>query len=253
MDRRRFIELAALASAALPVGCRGSSSPSEPPQEVTGGRLAVRWAPPTSSLEAGEHELGLSSGRDGFLRIPAGYVPETVAPLALLLHGAGRNAHEWAGGFPLFDELGLIVLSIDSRGVTWELRFGGFGADAAFIDRALTQTFERCNIDPSRMAIAGFSDGASYALSLGLTNGDLFTHVLGFSPGYIETDGRYGQPPVFLSHGTNDGILPVAFTRDLAVQLASDGHVVRYEEFDGGHTLPYAIGELGMDWFVNGG
>jgi len=31
----------------------------------------------------------------------------------------------------------------------------------------------------------GFSDGASYALSVGITNGDLFTHVIAFSPGFV--------------------------------------------------------------------
>jgi predicted esterase len=32
-------------------------------------------------------------------------------------------------------------------------------------------------IDPARVAIGGFSDGATYALSLGLINGDLFKRV----------------------------------------------------------------------------
>ncbi len=31
----------------------------------------------------------------------------------------------------------------------------------------------------------GFSDGASYALSLGVPNGDLFTHIVAFSPGFM--------------------------------------------------------------------
>ena len=53
---------------------------------------------------------------------------------------------------------------------------GRYGSDIAFIDRALAQIFNRNAIDPSKVAIAGFSDGASYALSVGLTNGDLFTH-----------------------------------------------------------------------------
>lgn len=32
---------------------------------------------------------------------------------------------------------------------------------------------------------AGFSDGASYALSLGLPNGNLFSHIVAFSPGFM--------------------------------------------------------------------
>ena len=250
MDRRRFLELSALAAGGMAIGCSDESMGPQVP--ATGGRLTVTWRAPTSDLEPGEHALGLGSGRDGFIRLPAGYTPGTPAPLSLLLHGAGRNAHEWTGGFPLFDQLGLIVLSVDSRASSWDLRYGGFGPDVVFIDEALSMTFERCNVDPARMAIAGFSDGASYALSLGLTNGDLFTHVLAFSPGFMSTDGRRGTPPVFVSHGTSDGVLPVAFSRSLVEQLEADGHTVRYEEFDGGHMLPYEIGEMGFDWFVNG-
>jgi predicted esterase len=102
------------------------------------------------------------------------------------------------------------------------------------------------------MAIAGFSDGASYALSLGLTNGDLFTHVVAFSPGFVATDERRGKPPVFLSHGSADPVLPVGFTRDIARDLRDAGHGVTYQEFEGGHVLPYAVGERGFTWFAKG-
>jgi predicted esterase len=36
------------------------------------------------------------------------------------------------------------------------------------------------------LAVSGFSDGASYALSIGPANGDLFTHVMAFSPGFAD-------------------------------------------------------------------
>jgi len=65
----------------------------------------------------------------------------------------------------------MVVLSVDSRAASWDLRYGAFGPDVELIDRALAHAFERCNVDPARVAIGGFSDGASYALSLGLTNG----------------------------------------------------------------------------------
>jgi predicted esterase len=41
------------------------------------------------------------------------------------------------------------------------------------------------NVDRSAICCSGFSDGASYALSLGLSNGDLFSHILAFSPGFM--------------------------------------------------------------------
>lgn len=247
LDRRRFIRLGLLAAAAVPLGCLDSPSGPDPGEN---GLLQTRWKPPTGSLEPGLYALGLGSSRDGFIRIPAGYAPGVAAPLALLLHGAGQSSMEWEGGFPIFDELGMIALAVDSRAGTWDLVRGGFGPDVRFIDQALARAFDRCNVEASRIAIAGFSDGASYALSLGLTNGDLFTHVLGFSPGFMATDGTRGKPPVFLSHGSSDPVLPVSFTRDLVSYLKTAGHRVVYNEFDGGHMIPYAVGRQGFRWFV---
>ena len=82
---------------------------------------------------------------------------------------------------------------------------GGYGPDIEFIDRALEWVFDRLALDTRRLAITGFSDGASYSLSLGLTNGDLFTRVIAFSPGFMVPARRRGKPPVFVSHGTHDG------------------------------------------------
>jgi predicted esterase len=90
----------------------------------------------------------------------------------------------------LADEAGLVLLAPESRGTTWDVLRGGYGPDVAFIDRALEQTFGRYAVDPRRLAVGGFSDGASYALSLGITNGDLFGHVLAFSPGFMAPGGR---------------------------------------------------------------
>jgi phospholipase/carboxylesterase len=251
LGRRRFLEMGLVAMAA-PWGCgRGATDPD--PEAAPGGRLRSRWRAPSSTLAPGTYPLGLGGPRDGYMRLPPVYRASVAAPFALLLHGAGHDATEWTGGFPVFDELGLAVLAVDSRQSSWDLRYGGFGADVAFIDDALAWAFQRCNVDTARLAIAGFSDGASYSLSLGLTNWDLFTHVLGFSPGFLRTGERHGNPPVFLSHGSADPVLPVEFTRQLAGELRTAGHEVAYEEFQGGHELPYAVGQHGFGWLVGRG
>jgi predicted esterase len=64
----------------------------------------------------------------------------------------------------------------------------------------------------------------------GLTNGDLFTHVLAFSPGFMSTDGRRGRPRICLAHGSADPVLPVSFSRNLAGELRDGGYVIVYEE-----------------------
>ena len=103
------------------------------------------------------------------------------------------------------------------------------------------------------MAVGGYSDGGSYALSLGLTNGDLFPHVLAFSPGFLMPAGRTGSPRVFVSHGTGDGWLPIGRTsRRIVPQLERAGYAVRYREFEGGHVVPPAVAAEAARWLVGG-
>lgn len=246
MDRRRFLGLGLLAAAAAPAGCLAGPTDVEPRGES--GRLDVLWHPPTADLDPGLHPLGLRLDRDGYIRVPAGYRHTERAPLAVLLHGAGGSADDWATGFGLFDELGMVALGVSSHHASWDLGYGAFGPDAELIGMALEQAFQRVAVDPARLAISGFSDGASYALSLGLINGDLFSHVLGFAPGYAVLTPRFGRPRVFLAHGTGDNVLPLAFTRHLADVLRTDGHEVRYEEFDGGHVVPMAVARRSFGW-----
>jgi phospholipase/carboxylesterase len=220
---------------------------------VRGRLLANPAYPPSPPAAAGGlRHLGLGSGRDGLLYVPPGHNVTKGAPLALTLHGAGGDARSGISHLiDLADEIGLVLLSPESRGRTWDVLGGGFGPDVGFIDRALGQTFDRLAVDPCRLAVTGFSDGASYALSLGLTNGDLFTHVVAFSPGFAAPADRSGKPPVFVSHGTRDRVLPIdRCSRRIVPQLEREGYEVRYREFDGPHTVPEAIAREALEWFI---
>jgi len=199
---------------------------------------------------AGLGPLGLASGRDGLLYVPSGYNAGSPAPLVLMLHGAGRASNESIQAFlPVADAAGLVVLAPDSRGRTWDFLYGPYGADVAFIDAALEHVFHRCAIDPARVAIAGFSDGASYALSLGLTNGDLFTRIVAFSPCILAPAAYVGHPRIFISHGTDDRVLPIdRCGRALTERLRSNGYDVTYREFVGPHTVPRAIVQESLAW-----
>jgi phospholipase/carboxylesterase len=109
-------------------------------------------------------------------------------------------------------------------------------------------------VDPGRLAVGGFSDGASYALSLGVDNGDLFSHVLAFSPGFMAPTRRAGSPRFFVSHGTRDGVLPIErCSRRIVPQLERMGYEVTYREFEGGHTVLPEIALEAVGWFTSGG
>jgi len=198
--------------------------------------------------------LGLDRSRDAVLQLPTKPTGEPL-PLLVMLHGAGGNG---AGVLrrvtAAAEEAGVAVLAPDSRDSTWDGIRGGFGPDVAFIDRALARVFESVPIDPERVAVGGFSDGATYALSLGLVNGDLFRRVAAFSPGFIVGGTPQGKPQFFVSHGKADQILPIdECSRVIVPQLQRRGYQVIFKEFDGGHQVPPEIAAEAIRWLASRG
>ena len=221
------------------------------------GRLRSRPGQTSEgTAPVGLRSLGSDAGpADGYLYVPAGYLPETPAPLVLLLHGAGEDARDGLAQLRgQADEAGLILLACSSHGPTWDsiVSRGRYGPDIATIDRALEYTFSRCAVDPERVGVGGYSDGASYALSLGLANGDLFSHVPALSPGFLAPAGQRGSPRIFVSHGIQDGWLPIdSCSRRIVPQLERAGYEVRYREFSGGHVVPPSIARESAIWLAN--
>jgi phospholipase/carboxylesterase len=209
-------------------------------------------ASPAMPIASGLHPLGLRTERDALLYVPESAAKFDQAPLVLSLHGASRDANRGISLLQtLADEHGFLLLAPATPGGTWDLITGPGGRDAKFINQSLIRTFELRKIDPARIAMAGFSDGASCALSLGLANGDLFSAVLGFSPGFIVDLERVGKPPVFISHGTVDQVLPIdQCSRRIVPQLKREGYRVTYQEFEGKHELPPAVSAQAMRWFM---
>ena len=216
------------------------------------GRLSARPSSSAASAPPGLRPLGLRADRDALLYIPESASKYEQAPLIVSLHGATRNADRAIDLFrSLSDEHGFLLLAPASAGRTWDAMEGTLGPDVAFINRSLAKTFELRKIDPKRIAMAGFSDGASYSLSLGLANGDLFRAVFGFSPGFIFPAEFRGKPPVFISHGRQDQILPIEeCSRVIVPRLKQLGYNVTYREFEGKHALPPDIAAEAIRWFM---
>lgn len=207
-SRREFVGMLAAGAGVLCCGPRL--------EEPGGGsaRLTARPGNPTGSVVTGINRLGLGTSRDGYLYVPAGYVPGRPAAFLMALHGAGIPAQGplnlWS---PYADARGFLLLSVDSANATWDAMQGRYGVDVAFIDSALKRAFSRVSVDPSRLAVSGFSDGATYALGLGLANGDLFPRTIANSPGGIVPSDTpdTGHTDFFFSHGVQDTILPIEF------------------------------------------
>ncbi|MFP2907197.1 alpha/beta hydrolase [Pyxidicoccus sp. 3LFB2] len=220
------------------------------------GRLHAKPLSPRGEAgPRGLQPLGLGGRRDGLLYVPEGYRPEQPAALVVMLHGAGGNARHSLGWMQeLADAEGFLLLAPESRGPSWDLVMGEYGQDVAFLDQVLEHVFERYVVDPERVVLAGFSDGASYALSLGILNGDLFRHILAFSPGFAAPTDSRGSPRLFISHGDKDSVLPVAkCSRRIVPQMEAAGLDVRYHEFKGGHVIPPEVAREAVQWLEAAG
>ena len=200
----------------------------------------------------GQQPLKLGTDRDGVLFVPKGYKPDVPTPLVLMFHGAGGTGLGVSYTFDVADVLGIIVLAPDSRDeATWDFLVHGYGEDVEFIGVALRDTYARCNVDRKRMAIAGHSDGASYALSLGLGTGDTFGKIMAFSPGVMQPAEVHGKPKIFISHGLSDPIMPIDVTsRKFVPRLKNLGYDVTYREYEGRHGVTPAVVREGFEWFL---
>jgi phospholipase/carboxylesterase len=257
--RRRLLAVASLGLVCF--GCRDytigfgiEKAEAEAGSPASDGHLLSRppkEAPPVPPA-TGAQPLGLDSGRDGVIYVPPGLTGP--APLLVLLHGATGTAAgitRRTDAFALADEFKMVILAPDSRDRTWDAIRGHFGPDVAFLEKALEKVFETVPIDRKRVAIGGFSDGASYAISLGLQNGDLFTHVAAFSPGFYVGNQRRGRPIFYISHGKRDEILSFDNTaRRIVPELENATYSVRFKEFDGPHTLPAPIAREAFRWIA---
>ncbi len=145
----------------------------------------------------------------------------------------------------------MLLLATDSAHQTWDVMRGGYGPDVEALDHALGEAFGRVAVAPERLAVGGFSDGASYAFSMGTMNGGLFTRVIAFSAGFMAPARQEGAPRLFIFHGTADRVLPIdACSRRIVPRVSRAGYDVTYHEFEGGHTVPADIAREAVAWFL---
>ncbi len=224
--------------------------------------ITAKHTEPSLSIENGKHELNLGSTlfinkgfywRDGYIYIPKMYRKSTPIPLLIWLHGGGGDASDADHMLQVADQYNVAILSLDSRHNTWDGIDSPFGPDVRFIDKALSYVFERVAIDSTRIALGGLSDGGTYALALGRSNGEIFTHLVAVSPWRLSPPSDVkGNPHIFIGHGKRDNVYPIAHTRHFIVPgLKDDGYEVKYLEFNGPHwaTVP-AVREI-LKWLVD--
>lgn len=237
MNRRDFLTLGATGALGL----------------VTRSSALAAQGLPVGEVPYGQTRLEISDNfRDGTLYVPKSYKPGLAMPLLIMLHGYSGSSDSVRYVFPLAEEFGVIVIAPESRDVTWGQSVPGFDADVRYIGAAFRRVESMLTLDNDRIALGGVSDGANYAMNMGLAYGDTFNHLMIFSCGLLGPLRKQGHPRIFLAHGVNDVQMPIDRTARLFVpQLKEDGYDLTYREYDGGHGAPLPIVREAFEWFLN--
>jgi predicted esterase len=190
-------------------------------------------------------------------------LPPGRQPLVVLLHGGAGLSDAFLRRFEReADEAGFLLLALRSKGQSWDLiesaagseslslgrgRKRGFGADVGRTDAVLRALFSKAAVDPAHVVVLGFSDGATYALALGLANPRLFGSIVALSPGFLVAPSRVDrQQRIFIAHADNDRVLPFQTTEDLVELLQAQGLKPVFRRHKSGHSVEQGSLEEGL-------
>ena len=183
-------------------------------------------------------------------------------PVVVLLHGSsgvGANIETWVRQF---NEMGISTFVLDSltgRGLTnVSADQASLGRLNAIVDayRALAVLAGHPRVDPSRIALMGFSRGGQAALYAGLTrfhrlwntSAQDFAAYLPIYPdcstGYV-ADQEVAKRPIRIFHATADDYDPVAPCRAYVARLRESGADVQLVEYaNAPHTFDNPLASL---------
>lgn len=171
-------------------------------------------------------------------------------PLVILLHSAsgpitdGAAYEEWPR---ILNEIGIATFAVDSYAGRGLVNYPGDPNKISFLARvidayrALEVAAKDPRIDSSRIAVMGFSQGASAALYSSMARfqkiyGSPDLHFIGHISAYAICTTRFREDenvtaPILMLHGTADDLTPIAPCHEYAERLSKAGKSVRIIEY----------------------
>ena len=182
------------------------------------------------------------------------------SPLLLLLHGFGSNEadlHSFANYLPEHYTVVSIRAphALPSGGFAWyNINFDNdmnkfndhnqAKNSIKLIMKFLDELIEKYSIESNNISLLGFSQGTILSYALGLNFPERFKKIIGFS-GYIDesmvftntNNLDYSNLNLYISHGTQDPVIPVDWARKSIEILKKEKINHNYREFNSGHTI----------------
>ena len=202
-------------------------------------------------------------------------IPKVVDKVFVLLHGYGSNSDDMRGLLELFarhfpkvafycpnapeptltessgrqwfpmDDMFPALASMDKEGSFEVCRSMLKGVESArkFIESLIGKITQHHNLQKSDIVLGGFSQGGAVALYTGLSSSDSYAGLMGLSTlaNCFCADSIKSRPPVLLTHGLQDEVLPfVSFETTFAklkelsvpvqgVSVSDMGHAINFE------------------------
>ena len=192
------------------------------------------------------------------------------------LHGLGADGHDFA---PIVPELGLpqkpalrfvfphapmmpVTINdgyvmpawydIAHPGLAREEDETGIRASQRTVEALIAREEER-GIPPSRIVLAGFSQGGAIVLHTGLRFPQRLAGVLALST-YLPLKGSFSADaspanadlPVFMAHGSRDPVVPLPLAAASRDFLLRSGYPVEWHEYEMAHSVcPAEIADIG--------
>lgn len=117
---------------------------------------------------------------------------------------------------------------------------------------ALMATEKARGIAPSRIVVAGFSQGCALALMVGLRQAEPLAGIVGMS-GYLPLVDKIAaehtraslKTPIFMAHGTRDGVVAMPRATASREALAKLGYTVEWHEYPMEHSVcPQEVSDI---------
>ena len=191
------------------------------------------------------------------------FAQKTTPPVIILMHGVGSNekdlfsfANQLPDSFLVISLRAPIELGKDSYG-WYHLSFENgkpisnpIEAEASrlMIIDFINNLKNKHAFNEKRVYLCGFSQGAIMAYSIGLTVPEKIKGIAVMSGRLLEevkpiitSKDKLKNLKVFISHGTNDNVLPVSNAREANTYLKQIGINSTYKEYPEPHTISNAM------------
>ena len=143
------------------------------------------------------------------------------------------------------------LVSLDTTG---RADADGVRESTALLEALVKREIER-GIDPSRIVVAGFSQGGAIAINAALHAEERLAGLMALStylalPGELEGSKGSRDLPVFMAHGTFDPMVSMQWGRATAETLAQAGFDVEWHDYPMAHAVcPQEIVDI-RDWLL---